>query len=153
MMVESVTGCSAPRLQHCSTSRYLVPGSGSTGVSPRPGCPGVVPVQPNRLFSRSWQGESVEPHPAAGRTTRPPDRKRTMRYRSRVTAPAAVLIGTTAALTGGNTAYADAQDTDAQDTGAKTGAGPAPETLGDPVFPALGNDGYRVTAYPLDFSY
>ncbi|MEU3782364.1 M1 family metallopeptidase [Streptomyces sp900129855] len=76
-----------------------------------------------------------------------------MRYRSRVTAPAAVLIGTTAALTGGNTAYAGAQDAGAQDTGAKTGAGPAPETLGDPVFPALGNDGYRVTAYHLDFSY
>src|SRR3954447_26972378 len=32
MMVESVTGCSAPRLQHCSTSRYLVSPPVSTAV-------------------------------------------------------------------------------------------------------------------------
>ncbi|MER5430070.1 M1 family metallopeptidase [Streptomyces sp. NPDC002588] len=67
-----------------------------------------------------------------------------MRYRTRVTGPAAALIGTTAALTlGGHTAYA---------TGSE-GAAPGPETLGDPVFPALGNDGYRVGAYHLDLSY
>ncbi|MFD5544992.1 M1 family metallopeptidase, partial [Streptomyces sp. NPDC127079] len=30
---------------------------------------------------------------------------------------------------------------------------PGPETLGDPVFPALGNDGYRVRAYDLDLAY
>ncbi|MFE0515844.1 M1 family metallopeptidase, partial [Streptomyces sp. NPDC058964] len=28
-----------------------------------------------------------------------------------------------------------------------------PETLGDPVFPALGNDGYRVSSYDLDLAY
>ncbi|MER6960826.1 M1 family metallopeptidase [Streptomyces sp. NPDC000618] len=73
-----------------------------------------------------------------------------MRYRSRVTAPAAALIGTAAVLAGGNTAHADTADTAA----AKGGGGvPAPETLGDPVFPALGNDGYRVASYHLDFSY
>ncbi|EFG05886.1 Hypothetical protein SCLAV_0809 [Streptomyces clavuligerus] len=32
-MVESVTGCSAPRLQHCSTSRYLVRGAAPKGPS------------------------------------------------------------------------------------------------------------------------
>ncbi|MEU8573167.1 M1 family metallopeptidase [Streptomyces asoensis] len=65
-----------------------------------------------------------------------------MRYRSRVTAPAA-LIGTAAVLGGGTTAYA---------APGPDGA-PAPETLGDPVFPALGNDGYRVGSYHLDLSY
>ncbi|WP_329222848.1 M1 family metallopeptidase [Streptomyces sp. NBC_01485] len=79
-----------------------------------------------------------------------------MRYRSRVTAPAAVLTGTAAVLTGGNAAYAGTKDADAKGTegeGTKDGGVPAPETLGDPVFPALGNDGYRVGAYHLDFSY
>lgn len=36
---------------------------------------------------------------------------------------------------------------------AKTAGTPGPETLGDSVYPALGNDGYRVFAYHLDFSY
>ncbi|MFD5793867.1 M1 family metallopeptidase [Streptomyces diastatochromogenes] len=67
-----------------------------------------------------------------------------MRYRTRVTAPAAVLIGTTAALTLGSPAQAT--------PGRRTGD-PGPETLGDPVFPALGNDGYRVSAYHLDLAY
>ncbi|MEU1404143.1 M1 family metallopeptidase [Streptomyces sp. NPDC005728] len=67
-----------------------------------------------------------------------------MRYRTRVTAPAAVLTGTTAALTLGSTARATADG--------NTGD-PGPETLGDPVFPALGNDGYRVSAYHLDLTY
>ncbi|MCI3278087.1 M1 family metallopeptidase [Streptomyces cylindrosporus] len=66
-----------------------------------------------------------------------------MRYRSRVTAPAAALIGTAAALTVGGTAHAAPKDA----------AAPGPETLGDPVFPSLGNDGYRVAAYHLDLSY
>ncbi|WP_330461004.1 M1 family metallopeptidase [Streptomyces sp. NBC_00820] len=66
-----------------------------------------------------------------------------MRYRSRVTAPAAVLFGTAAALAAGGAAPAQAAPT----------AGPGPETLGDPVFPSLGNDGYRVKAYNLDVSY
>ncbi|MER6560751.1 M1 family metallopeptidase [Streptomyces sp. NPDC001027] len=68
-----------------------------------------------------------------------------MRYRSRVTAPAAALIGTAAVLAGGTTAHADGKPDDAP--------APAPETLADPVFPNLGNDGYRVTAYRLDVSY
>ncbi|MFI1506956.1 M1 family metallopeptidase [Streptomyces sp. NPDC020597] len=68
-----------------------------------------------------------------------------MRYRSRVTAPAAALIGTAAVLAGGTTAHADGKPDDAP--------APAPETLADPVFPNLGNDGYRVTAYHLDVSY
>ncbi|MFC8516226.1 M1 family metallopeptidase [Streptomyces sp. NPDC057257] len=66
-----------------------------------------------------------------------------MRYRSRVTAPAAALIGTAAALTVGGTAHAAPKDA----------AAPGPETLGDPVFPSLGNDGYRVAAYHLDLAY
>ncbi|WP_405866504.1 M1 family metallopeptidase [Streptomyces sp. NBC_00005] len=69
-----------------------------------------------------------------------------MRYRSRVTAPAAALIGTAAALTTGTAAYAGPFT--ARDTGT-----PGPETLGDSVFPSLGNDGYRVSAYHLDFAY
>ncbi|WP_062642996.1 M1 family metallopeptidase [Streptomyces maremycinicus] len=68
-----------------------------------------------------------------------------MRYRSRVTAPAAALIGTAAVLAGGHTAYAD--------PAGGSGDAPGSETLGDRVFPALGNDGYRVGAYHLDFSY
>lgn len=74
-----------------------------------------------------------------------------MRYRSRVTAPAAALIGTAAVLAGGNPAYAGAKTDDGP--APETAPEAAPETLGDPVFPALGNDGYRVDAYHLDFSY
>ncbi|MFJ3230722.1 M1 family metallopeptidase [Streptomyces sp. NPDC086787] len=68
-----------------------------------------------------------------------------MRYRSRVTAPAAVLIGTAAALTTGTAAHA------LPTTGDK--GTPGPETLGDPVYPALGNAGYRVSSYHLDLAY
>ncbi|RRR84198.1 M1 family metallopeptidase [Streptomyces sp. RP5T] len=64
-----------------------------------------------------------------------------MRYRTRVTAPAA-LLGTMAALSVAAPAHADPET-----------AAPGPETLGDPVFPALGNDGYRVLAYDLDVAY
>lgn len=64
-----------------------------------------------------------------------------MRYRTRVTAPAA-LLGTVAALSVASPAHADPE----------TGT-PGPETLGDPVFPGLGNDGYRVLAYHLDLAY
>lgn len=64
-----------------------------------------------------------------------------MRYRTRVTAPAA-LIGTAVALSVPSQAHA------APATGT-----PGPETLGDPVFPSLGNDGYRVSAYHLDLAY
>lgn len=84
-------------------------------------------------------------------TIRPPERKRTMRYRSRVTAPAAALIGTAAALAAAPSAHATPTLTGA--SAAKTSGTPGPETLGDPVYPALGNDGYRVGAYHLDFSY
>jgi aminopeptidase N len=69
-----------------------------------------------------------------------------MRYRTRVTAPAAALIGTATALTVGSTAHASPRPDD-------DCAAPGPETLGDPVFPALGNGGYRVTSYHLDLSY
>src|SRR4051794_27128049 len=70
-----------------------------------------------------------------------------MRYRSRVTAPATALIGTALALTGGHSAYA---------APGRTGGGkgtPGPETLGDPVFPTLGNDGYRAGPSPPDSPY
>jgi aminopeptidase N len=65
-----------------------------------------------------------------------------MRYRTRVTAPATALIGTAAALTVGFPAHA-----------APAATSPGAETLGDPVFPSLGNDGYRVSAYCLDLAY
>ncbi|MER6065334.1 M1 family metallopeptidase [Streptomyces sp. NPDC001792] len=68
-----------------------------------------------------------------------------MRYRSRVTAPAAALIGTATALTVGSPALAAG-------AAGRTGE-PGRETLGDPVFPALGNDGYRVSSYHLDLAY
>ncbi|MEV6170847.1 M1 family metallopeptidase [Streptomyces sp. NPDC051954] len=68
-----------------------------------------------------------------------------MRYRTRLTAPAA-LIGTAAALSVGTQAHA------APATGTRTGT-PGPETLGDSVYPSLGNDGYRVAAYHLDLAY
>ncbi|MGW7380968.1 M1 family metallopeptidase [Streptomyces sp. NPDC054794] len=77
-----------------------------------------------------------------------------MRYRSRVTAPAAALIGTAAALTLGPTAQA--LPTTGRATGRDGGEGDGiagPETLGDPVFPALGNAGYRVSSYHLDLAY
>lgn len=72
-----------------------------------------------------------------------------MRYRTRVTAPAAALTGTAAVLTAGTPAAS------AQTPALRGGGTPGAETLPepDPVFPALGNDGYRVTAYHLDFSY
>ncbi|MFF3420229.1 M1 family metallopeptidase [Streptomyces sp. NPDC002698] len=70
-----------------------------------------------------------------------------MRYRTRVTAPAAALLGTAAAL-------AVAPTASARPLTAKPDQGtPGAETLGDSVYPALGNDGYRVEAYHLDFSY
>ncbi|GAB2761949.1 M1 family metallopeptidase [Streptomyces bullii] len=63
-----------------------------------------------------------------------------------MTAPAVALIGTAAALT--TTVPAQAA------TGQRSATGsPGPETLGDPVYPGLGNDGYRVSAYHLDFAY
>ncbi|MFI7407671.1 M1 family metallopeptidase [Streptomyces sp. NPDC049627] len=74
-----------------------------------------------------------------------------MRYRTRVTAPAAALIGTAAALTAAPSAHAAPTPTGT--SAAKTSGTPGPETVGDPVYPALGNDGYRVAAYHLDFSY
>ncbi|WP_031481786.1 M1 family metallopeptidase [Streptomyces bicolor] len=78
-----------------------------------------------------------------------------MRYRSRVTAPAAALIGTAAALTAAPSAHATPTTGTSAATASTTKSygTPGPETLGDPVFPDLGNDGYRVTAYHLDFTY
>ena len=71
-----------------------------------------------------------------------------MRYRTRVTAPAA-LLGTVAALSLASPAHADPET---GTTGPETGT-PGPETLGDAVYPSLGNDGYRVSAYHLDLAY
>jgi aminopeptidase N len=70
-----------------------------------------------------------------------------MRYRTRVTAPAAALLGTAAALVAAPAASA-------RPLASRPDEGtPGAETLGDSVFPALGNGGYRVEAYHLDFSY
>ncbi|MET9835452.1 M1 family metallopeptidase [Streptomyces sp. NPDC006385] len=76
-----------------------------------------------------------------------------MRYRTRVTAPAAALIGSAAVLAGAPTAHATPTTRTTGTSAARTSGTPGPETLGDPVFPALGNDGYRVAAYHLDFAY
>ncbi|AWT46665.1 MULTISPECIES: M1 family metallopeptidase [Streptomyces] len=70
-----------------------------------------------------------------------------MRYRTRVTAPMAALTATAAALTLAPQAHAAPARATGQD------AGPGPETLGDTVYPDLGNDGYRVSAYHLDLAY
>lgn len=75
-----------------------------------------------------------------------------MRYRTRVTAPAAALIGTAAALAAGSPARA-ATAGQARAAAARQPGEPGPETLGDPVFPDLGNDGYRVSAYHLDLAW
>ncbi|MGW4087849.1 M1 family metallopeptidase [Streptomyces sp. NPDC004822] len=74
-----------------------------------------------------------------------------MRYRTRVTAPAAALIGTAAALAGAPSAQA--APTAGEPAATRKSGTPGAETLGDRVYPALGNDGYRVDAYDLDFSY
>ncbi|KOG34314.1 M1 family metallopeptidase [Streptomyces resistomycificus] len=66
-----------------------------------------------------------------------------MRYRTRVTAPATLLLGTAVAMTTAPSAFAAPEETGT----------PGPETLGDPVYPSLGNDGYRVSAYHLDLAY
>ncbi|NEA99210.1 M1 family metallopeptidase [Streptomyces sp. SID13726] len=71
-----------------------------------------------------------------------------MRYRTRVTAPAA-LLGTVAALSLASPAHADA----ATGTPGPQAGTPGSETLGDSVYPSLGNDGYRVSAYHLDLAY
>lgn len=75
-----------------------------------------------------------------------------MRYRSRVTAPVAALIGTATALTSGSPAFAAGRGNGDEATGRGHGDEGA-ETLGDPVFPTLGNDGYRVLSYDLDLAY
>ncbi|MFI5756408.1 M1 family metallopeptidase [Streptomyces sp. NPDC051569] len=74
-----------------------------------------------------------------------------MRYRTRVTAPMAALLGTAAALTRSPAALAQSSRTPAP--GPANRGTPGGEGLGDPVFPRLGNTGYRVTAYLLDFTY
>ncbi|MGW1711781.1 M1 family metallopeptidase [Streptomyces sp. NPDC002156] len=74
-----------------------------------------------------------------------------MRYRTRLTAPAAVLLGTAAATTLAPSAHAASGGTTKGASGGS--ASPGPETLGDPVYPSLGNDGYRVSSYHLDLAY
>ncbi|WP_431954747.1 M1 family metallopeptidase, partial [Actinacidiphila sp. bgisy167] len=75
-----------------------------------------------------------------------------MRYRTRVTAPGAALLGTAAALT--LSPSAQAQSADGRGVRDRlTGGTPGGESLGDPVYPALGNTGYRVSSYLLDFTY
>ncbi|MER6079606.1 M1 family aminopeptidase [Streptomyces sp. NPDC001833] len=79
-----------------------------------------------------------------------------MRYRTRVTAPAAALLGTATVLATGAPALARPFSAGEKSGAARTGGtapAPGPETLGDPVYPALGNDGYRVHAYDLDLAY
>ncbi|WP_327699079.1 M1 family metallopeptidase [Streptomyces sp. NBC_00459] len=75
-----------------------------------------------------------------------------MRYRTRLTAPAAALLGTAAATTLAPSAHAASGSTSRAASGTEAAA-PGPETLGDPVYPSLGNDGYRVAAYHLDLAY
>ncbi|GHI03312.1 zinc metalloprotease [Streptomyces cellostaticus] len=71
-----------------------------------------------------------------------------------MTAPAA-LIGTAAALAAGTPAEAapSAAGSAGRTAARRTAAVAGPETLGDPVFPSLGNKGYRVSSYHLDFTY
>ncbi|MDN3025596.1 hypothetical protein [Streptomyces sp. S.PB5] len=64
-----------------------------------------------------------------------------MGHRTGVTVSAA-LTGTAAALSAGIPAQA-----------APTAGAPGPETLGDPVLPSLGNDGYRVSSYDIAFEH
>ncbi|MFE9685132.1 M1 family metallopeptidase [Streptomyces sp. NPDC006285] len=64
----------------------------------------------------------------------------------RVVAPAA-LLGTGAA------AALSSPAAHALGAGSPAKSGPGGGSLGDPVFPALGNTGYRVSAYALDFTY
>ncbi|WP_079031861.1 M1 family metallopeptidase [Streptomyces specialis] len=66
-----------------------------------------------------------------------------MRNRTRVTAPAAALLASGATLGLGPAARA------ATPASGSTGG----TSLGDPVYPTLGNTGYQVSAYVLDFTY
>ncbi|MEU6197306.1 hypothetical protein [Streptomyces sp. NPDC047061] len=73
-----------------------------------------------------------------------------------MTAPAVALLGTATALATGTPALARPFSTGEKSGAARAGGStpaPGPETLGDPVYPALGNDGYRVLAYDLDLAY
>ncbi|MFD7894704.1 M1 family metallopeptidase [Streptomyces sp. NPDC059743] len=75
-----------------------------------------------------------------------------MRYRTRVTAPAVALLGTAAALT--LSPAAQARSTDGRGVrDVRDGGTPGGDSLDDPVYPVLGNTGYRVAAYLLDFTY
>ncbi|MFF3850651.1 M1 family metallopeptidase [Streptomyces sp. NPDC002328] len=76
-----------------------------------------------------------------------------MRYRTRVTAPAVALFGAATALTAAPAAQAAPEASAGRRPSAAANSAPGPETLGDPVFPSLGNDGYRVSAYRLDLAY
>ncbi|MBW8736421.1 MAG: M1 family metallopeptidase [Streptomyces turgidiscabies] len=75
-----------------------------------------------------------------------------MRYRTRLTAPAAALLGTAAATTLAPSAHAASGGT-SKSASRKKQPTPGAETLGDSVYPSLGNDGYRVAAYHLDLAY
>ncbi|WP_066943920.1 M1 family metallopeptidase [Streptomyces lushanensis] len=75
-----------------------------------------------------------------------------MRYRTRVTAPAVALLGTAAAATFSPAAQAQSADgRGGRDV--RHGGTPGGGSLGDPVYPVIGNTGYRVAAYLLDFTY
>ncbi|MDT3400611.1 M1 family metallopeptidase, partial [Streptomyces sp. B1866] len=73
-----------------------------------------------------------------------------MRYRTRVTAPAAAALLASGAPLARATAAPTAST--AAPTGLRTAA-TGGEGLGDPVYPTLGNTGYRVSAYHLDVTY
>ncbi|OIJ63286.1 M1 family metallopeptidase [Streptomyces mangrovisoli] len=76
-----------------------------------------------------------------------------MRYRTRVTAPVAALFGTAAALAAGAGTARAAGTGGSSPAPAGRDAAPGAETVDDPVFPTLGNAGYRVRAYHLDVAW
>lgn len=75
-----------------------------------------------------------------------------MRNRTRVTAPLAAAALLAMAAPAARAQAADAGGTGAGGHAPDTGA-PGAGTVGDPVFPTLGNGGYRADAYLLDFTY
>ncbi|MFJ5223415.1 M1 family metallopeptidase [Streptomyces sp. NPDC088400] len=76
-----------------------------------------------------------------------------MRYRTRVTAPAAALLGTAAAVTLAPSARAEGVGGAGRSGNSEPPGTPGGDSLGDPVYPVLGNTGYRVSAYLLDLTY
>ncbi|MEY9968565.1 aminopeptidase N [Streptacidiphilus sp. MAP12-16] len=78
-----------------------------------------------------------------------------MRYRTRVTAPVAALLTMAASLAAGPAARAADRLAPARGrVRGRTGTGaPGGGSVGDRVFPELGNSGYQVEAYHLDLTW